>query len=594
MHLTQRLALLVLTFVGLLAGPVSASPGIAWQPWSPAAFAEAGRDDKPVFLYLEAVWCHWCHVMQADTFARDAVVKLLAERFVVVRADHDAQPALANRFRDYGWPALIFLDADGAELVKRAGYIAPDDFVRLLTAIVDDPSPEQRPARVSKRVGDALNEAEFERLLATHIGDHDARRGGLRLPQKFLDRAHVEYDMTRALAGDAAAAQRARQTLDAAIGLIDPVWGGIYQYSTGGRWDRLHFEKIMRSQARYLRLYALAYAQWQLPEYAAAARDIQRYLMDFLRSPEGAFYVSQDADVVQGEKAGDYFALGDAARRKIGMPRIDRNRYADANGQAAEALAVWAGVSGDAQALAAADTAARWTLAHRRRDDGGFNHGDDDIAGPYLGDSLHMAAAMLALHAATGDRQWLTDAVTTSNWLATTFAADNDTGFLTAVDDGTPVAPVATIAENLDAALFFDLLHHYTGDARHRAHAETAMRHLASAAVRSRRFEESSPLLASHAIGEAPLHLVVVGRKDDPAATALHAEALCAPGPRRRIEWWDRSEGPLPHADVEFPEFDQAAGYFCTASRCSAPSFDVAAYRQRIAGLLDAQASEAP
>lgn len=186
MHLTQRLALLVLTFAGLLAGPVSAAPGIAWQPWSPAAFAEAGRDDKPVFLYLEAVWCHWCHVMQADTFARDDVVKLPAERFVVVRADHDAQPALANRFRDYGWPALIFLDADGAELVKRAGYIAPDDFVRLLTAIADDPSPEQRPARASKRVGDALNEAEFERLLATHIGDHDAQRGGCACRRSFL------------------------------------------------------------------------------------------------------------------------------------------------------------------------------------------------------------------------------------------------------------------------------------------------------------------------------------------------------------------------------------------------------------------------
>ncbi|MAY27423.1 MAG: hypothetical protein CMK02_14185 [Polycyclovorans sp.] len=582
------LALTLLTHAAHAASP------IVWQPWSNAAFEQAQAEGKPVFLYLEAVWCHWCHVMQDETFGSEAVVSLLAEHFVVVRADHDAQPALANRFRDYGWPALIFLAADGTELVKRAGYIAPDDFVRLLTAIAEDPTPERRSVRASARVGDALNEAEFDRLLATHIGDHDAQRGGLRLPQKFLDRAHVEYDMTRALAGDPAAARRARQTLDAATGLIDPAWGGVYQYSTGGRWDRLHFEKIMRSQARYLRLYALAYAQWQVPEYAAAARDIQRYLMDFLRGPEGAFYVSQDADVVQGEKAGDYFALDDAARRKVGMPRIDRNRYADANGQAAEALAVWAAASGEADALAAAEQAVRWTLGHRRRDDGSFAHGDHDIGGPYLSDSLEMARALLALHAVTGQRDWLREATTTADRLTPLFAARDGPGFLTSVADGTPVAPVATIAENLDAALLFDQLHHYTGEARHRRAAERALRFLASPQVRAQRFEESSVLLADHALSAPPLHLVVVGAKDDPAAVALHRTALASPGIRRRIEWWDRREGPLPNADVAFPAFDRPAGYFCTASRCSAPSFDADQYRQRIEALIAAQAADNP
>ena len=125
------LALTLLTHAAHAASP------IVWQPWSNAAFEQAQAEGKPVFLYLEAVWCHWCHVMQDETFGSEAVVSLLAEHFVVVRADHDAQPALANRFRDYGWPALIFLAADGTELVKRAGYIAPDDFVRLLTAIAE-------------------------------------------------------------------------------------------------------------------------------------------------------------------------------------------------------------------------------------------------------------------------------------------------------------------------------------------------------------------------------------------------------------------------------------------------------------------------
>jgi uncharacterized protein len=567
----------------------SASASVPWQPWSATAFEQAASERKPVFLYLEAVWCHWCHVMQNQTFRDDRVQALLAERFVVIRADHDAQPMLANRFRDYGWPALIFLAADGTELVKRAGYMAPDNFARLLNAILDDPTPEREEPPATERVAGTLDDVEHARLLAAHVADHDADVGGLRLPQKFIDRAHVEYDLTRALAGDAAAERRARQTLDAALGLIDPVWGGAYQYSTGYRWDRLHFEKIMRTQARYLRLYALAYAQWGDPDHAAAARDIQRYLLDVLRSPEGAFYVSQDADVVPGEKSGDYFARDDAGRRAIGMPRIDTNRYADANGQAAEALAVWAGVSGDDAALVAARDAVTWVMRHRQRDDGGFRHGRDDIGGPFLNDSLAMARAQLALHAQTGERSWLSEATRTADWLADTFKAPSAEGFRTAVADDTPVAPVATLEENLDAVDFFNLLHHYTGAARHADAADTAMRFLGSRRVRAHRFEESSPLLADRLLAEAPLHLVVVGTKDDPAARALYAEARRAPGSARRIEWWDRTEGPLPNADVAFPELERAAGFFCTASRCSSPSFDAPTYRTRINALIEAQ-----
>ncbi len=590
----KRSLLRLLITLTLLIPSMAMGSQIPWQSWSSAAFSQAQAENKPVFLYLEATWCHWCHVMQADTFSRQEVIELLAERFVVLRADHDAQPLLANRFRDYGWPALIFLAADGTELVKRAGFIDPDDFVRLLTRIADDPTPESSRSPVGAAVSEVFDDAERARLVAAHVADHDDQRGGLRLPQKFLDRANVEYDMVLALGGDHAAALRARRTLDAARGLIDPVWGGVYQYSTGGRWDRLHYEKIMRSQARYLRLYALAYAQWRTPEYALAARDIQRYLMTFLRSPEGAFYVSQDADVIPGEKAHDYFTQDDAGRRAIGIPRVDTHRYAEANGQAVEALAIWANASGEDDALAAAQTAATWVLAHRRRQDGGFDHGDKDIGGPFLGASLHMARALLALHASTGERIWLNEAITTADMLAARFTAPTGEGLLTAVADGTPVAPVPTIAENLDAAQFFNLLHHYSGAQRHRDAAETALRFLASPETRRTRFEESSPLLADHELSAAPLHLVVVGAKNDPSARSLFNAARSAPGISRRIEWWDRAEGPLPNADVEFPEMDRAAGYFCTASRCSAPSFEPAQYRQRIDALLAAQAADSP
>ena len=115
----------------------------------------------------------------------------------------------------------------------------------------------------------------------------------------------------------------ARETLGAQRNLIDPVWGGVYQYSTDGDWVHPHYEKLIQFQAENLRIYAAAYARWNEPEYLENAKKIRDYIKHFLTSPEGVFYTSQDADLVPGEHSGEYFALDDAERRKLGIPRID-------------------------------------------------------------------------------------------------------------------------------------------------------------------------------------------------------------------------------------------------------------------------------
>ena len=103
-----------------------------WQAYSPAAFDQASRQDRLILLDLVAVWCHWCHVMEATTYADSAVIEQIERHYVAIQADHDARPDLAERYRDYGWPATIILTADGRELVKRAGYIAPEEMAMLL------------------------------------------------------------------------------------------------------------------------------------------------------------------------------------------------------------------------------------------------------------------------------------------------------------------------------------------------------------------------------------------------------------------------------------------------------------------------------
>ncbi len=494
-------------FLLLAALPLAAAERapLPWQPFTPALFATAKSQGKPVFLYLEAVWCHWCHVMQARTFTDAGVQQRLNAQWLIASVDHDADPLLANRYREYGWPALIFFNAQGQEVAKRAGFMSAADFSALLDAVVADPTPAQsaREEQLHAPPVTALPETLRSRLEANHRAAYDSGRGSLKLAQKYLDRDSVEYALRRAAAGERTEARRARQTLDAAQALIDPVWGGMYQYSTHGDWQHPHYEKIMRTQAGALKLYAQSHAQTSKPRDLRAANAIRDYLVQHLRDADtGAFHGTQDADAVPGEKAAGYFKLGDAARRKIGVPRIDPNLYAQENGLAIEALVAHYQATGDADSLCAAWNAGQWALAARRLADGRFRHGATDDGGRFLGDTLHMARAALALHGATRDADWLAMAEAAASAMATHFAAAGG-GYLTAVAEGAAVPPPRVTEENIALARFYAALAHRTGKASYLADGRHALRWLALPAVAEATLTEPGILLAADELAAA-------------------------------------------------------------------------------------------
>src|SRR5258708_28516747 len=152
-------------------------------------------------------------------------------------------------------------------------------------------------------------------------------------------------------------------------------------------------------QAEDLRIYAEAYALWHDNTYLQAANQIRGYLKTFLTAPEGAFYTSQDADLVPGEHGGEYFQLSDAGRRQRGLPRIDKHIYSRENGWAINALATLYAFTGEQDYLDDAIRAAHWIIAHRALPGGGFRHDQTDPASPYLGDTLFMCRPFLTPHA---------------------------------------------------------------------------------------------------------------------------------------------------------------------------------------------------
>ena len=591
--------ILAFAFASVTASSSFATEPVKWNGWDNDLFARATAEKRFVILDLEAVWCHWCHVMEKTTYADPKVEDLLAAKYLPVRVDQDANPDLSSRYGDWGWPATIVFGPDGTEIAKIRGYIEPERMQALLKAVIDDPSPGPSVGEafeVKPSASAFLTREQRATLIRNYDESYEDKIGGWGDSQKYIDADSLDYAMARGEAGDATATARARQTLDAAIALIDPVWGGVFQYSEAGSWAHPHFEKIMWFQAQYIRQYSQAYALWKDPKYLAAARDIERYLTSFLASPDGAFYVSQDADLDHDTDGPTYYALGEADRRKLGMPRIDRNIYARENGWAISGLVAFYDVTDDPKVLAIAEKAAKWVNDNRALPDGGFRHGDKDRGGPYLGDTLAMGQAFLDLYAATGDRDWLTAAARAGDYVGAAFK-DTAGGFLTSKTSearaGVFAKPAKLVDDQIQVARFMNLLNRYFGNESYRELASHAMRYLTSASADMPR-PLPGVLLADQQLAVEPTHMTIVGQKDDVRAQALHTVARAYPAMYKRLEWLDLREGKLPNADVEYPDLGQPAAFACSNRICSYPSFsteELQANVQQMAKLKPSRAS---
>ena len=568
---------LVLVLV-LLAGAARAETTLPWAKWSPALFDRAAREDKYILLHMAAVWCHWCHVMERTTYRDPAIQKTILDKFIAVRVDQDSDPELSYRYEDWGWPATIMLDKDGNEILKRRGYIPPELFAKLLAAVIEDPSALPSHAVGATVDPDAVGLADNRRARteALLLKAYDRQHGGLGQVQRFVHGDTLEWALERGRPLQRNAdietwRDVANRTLAGARRIIDPVWGGMFQYSDKVDWSGPHFEKLLNVQRDAMRAYVLA---WQIGHDEAdlkAARDIGRWLMDFMRSDTGAFFTSQDADVSHGEHGDAFYAKSDAERRAGAQPPIDRNAYARENGWAVATLAALYDVTGERALLDAATKAFDWVLVNRRTPNGGFGHGraaDDDT---HLGDTLAMAEAALALYRSTAERRYLGLAQS----FAEVIARDHrdQSGFMVRRPEpgakGVLAKPVKQIDENVATTRLFNLLARNTGRKDFRELAEHGMRYLIALAADD--LVVPGALLADRELSREPAHVTIVGAKDDPAAQALYTAARQYPTRYLRIEWLDRREGPLPAADVEYPELPEAAAFACANGACSVP-----------------------
>lgn len=560
------------------------TPEIVWRGLDQATFEKARAEKKLVFLDLEAVWCHWCHVMDEKTYTDPSVREALAKGFIAAKVDQDSRPDLARRYEDYGWPALVVIDpVTLKDLAIGSGFHKPEDFLKLL-AKAREPSQAKADKSVATPGETALS-ADQKRVLMAKLRDRfDAKQKGWGTGHKFVPWENIEFCIQLDRKGDSPAGTMAKETLSAALPLIDPQWGGLYQYSTDGDWQHPHFEKIIEFESEVMRVYSLAFLAWRRPEDLAAAKQIARHLHDFLRSPEGAYYTSQDADVIPGEHSADYFSLSDAERRKIGVPRVDQHRYARENGLAITALVALWQASGDDSYLEDATRAAQWIVDHRSLPEGGFSHDEMDSHGPFLADQVQMGRAFTALFTATADSKWLDRAIACAGFIDSRFRQKDGIGYLSSVAHPDSPPPVGDRNENIALVRWSNLLGRLTGDKAGSEMAKRGMRFLSSEAVQSDIYSfVGGVMLADQELVEEPVHIVVVGAKGDPDAEALFITAQRHPSPYRIIEREDPKDTSS-KSEINYPDLGRAAAYFCADGRCSPPKFTAAELQKAFSG----------
>jgi len=299
---------------------------VDWYPWGPEALERARSEDRPVFLSIGYAACHWCHVMERESFENPEIAAVMNEHFVSIKVDREERPDLDDVYMaavqamtgSGGWPMSVFLTPDLRPFFGGT-YFPPDDrhgmagFPRVLASVAD--AYRTRRAEVDEQAG--MLAGHLQSALAVSAGDRDpeqrqlevaaarlaatfdATHGGFGGAPKFPPPMTLEF-LLRAWrrSGDTATLEIVTRTLDAMAdgGIHDQLGGGFARYSTDAHWLVPHFEKMLYDNALLAHAYLEGYRATGNDRYAEVARSTLDFMLTELRTADGGFAAALDAD----------------------------------------------------------------------------------------------------------------------------------------------------------------------------------------------------------------------------------------------------------------------------------------------------------
>jgi uncharacterized protein YyaL (SSP411 family) len=469
---------------------------VDWYPWGDDAFALARAEDRPILLSVGYAACHWCHVMEHESFEDEETARLMNEHFVSVKVDREERPDVDGLYMDAvvgltgqgGWPMTVFLTPDGRPFfggtyfppeprfnmpsfqqvllaVSEAYRTRRDDLERQADALVD----AIRQASAQPPSTEPLTTELLNRAVSALRQQFDPVEGGFGGPPKFPPASTLEFLLRT---GREDALDMVRLTLDrmAAGGMYDVLGGGFHRYSVDARWLVPHFEKMLYDNALLARAYVHGWLVTGDDRYRRVAEETLDYVLRDLGLPDGGLASSQDADtdgvegltytwtgeevravlgeaheewlepfehgrfVVRGDVAADARSQLLAARAERPQPLRDDKVLAGWNGLALAALAEGGVRLGRPDFTEAARGVAEFLLGTLSTPEGRLLRTPGIAA--YLEDYANVADGLLELHAATGELGWLEEARRLAGLAVELFADPEHGGFYFDAPDG--------------------------------------------------------------------------------------------------------------------------------------------------------------
>jgi len=603
---------------GLRSGPrVKRDHEIHWREWGPAAFQEAKRTKRLVFLDITAVWCHWCHVMDETSYSDSTVIEALNRDFIPIRVDADRRPDVRDRYIAGGWPTTAILSPEGHVLVART-YLPPGQVRQMLGEIRDlyrknKVELDRKLAEAERGVRatwksepiDSASLVQAQELVDRTVDvlkeSEDKEHGGFGGEPRFHSPDAVSLLLRLSTARkDSVLRDMAVHAVDGLLMLQDSVWGGFYRYATQADWSHPHFEKVLDVNARAIESCLEVTRATGGKKYLDGARKAERYVTRWLWSERaGGYFGSQDADVGSREPskaftAGeDYYNLSEIYRRKLGIPAVDSTFYADANARMATAilqgvlLGAW-----DENMIIRPIRALDRLWAKQRAPDGSLYHamaGARGIAPGLLDDQVLAALAYLDAYEVTGGSRHLTRARALAEWTATHLEDRVGGGFryapLDTTESGRLLAGDKPADATVEAATLYLRLYWLEERAEDLARAERSFAYLRSGGA-----VVIDPARARLALRmqATPLRLAVVGSST--AAATLKRASFRVEALDKVLRFYPKGGKAARWGDVQFPASPAAALYVCGDHACAPPITEPSRVAEQVNAFLRAGA----